>query len=80
MSKDIKRMIRFFTIAEWEAEEVFLKEQHKKGWKFKKFTLPCFYTFEKCEPEEVVYKLDFANHNSEDAESYRQMFKDEGWE
>ena len=73
-----KTMIRFFTIADYEEEEIWLREQHKKGWKLMKTILPCFYIFESCAPEDVVYRLDYKN-NTEKGD-YLQIFKDYGWE
>ena len=73
-----KTMIRFFTIADYEEEEEWLREMHKNGWKLTRTALPCFYFFEKCEPEDVVYRLDYKN-GTQDSE-YMQMFKDYGWE
>jgi hypothetical protein len=73
-----KLKIRFFTIADYEEEERWLRSQHRKGWKFIKMTPPCFYTFEECEPEDVIYRLDYKN---EDATiEYKQLFLDFGWE
>ena len=59
--KTTKRLFRFWTIADFEAEEEFLREQHKQGWKFVKYTLPGFYTFEASTPEDVIYQLDFTD-------------------
>lgn len=70
--------IRFYTIADFIEEEIWLREQHKAGWKLVKMTPPCFYTFEKCEPEDVIYRLDYKN-NTENAD-YMQMMADYGWE
>ena len=72
-----KTMIRFFTIFDYEEEENWLREQHKKGWKLIKMKL-CFYVFEKCTLEDVIYRLDYKN-NTENS-SYYQMFQDYGWE
>ncbi len=73
-----KTKIRFFTIADYEDEELWLRKQHQNGWKLVKMTPPCFYTFEECEPEDVVYRLDFKN--GEQTEEYLQMLTDFGWE
>ena len=73
-----KTVIRFFTIADFEEEEIWLREQHKAGWKLVKMTPPCLYRFEACEPEDVIYRLDY--RNSEQTEEYMQMVKDFGWE
>lgn len=77
--KTTKTMIRLFTIADYEEEEAFLRRQHQAGYRLKKFTLPCFYKFEACEPEDVVYRLDF-RESEENDETYDQMFADYGWE
>ena len=73
-----KTVIRFFTIADYEEEEVWLRSQHKNGWKLLRMTPPCFYIFEKCTPEDVAYRLDYKNHG--ETGSYFQIFKDYGWE
>ena len=75
---DKKMMIRFFTIADYEEEEIWLCQQHKRGWKLMKTVLPCFYFFESCMPEDVVYRLDYKN-NTENSD-YLQLFQDYGWE
>ena len=73
-----KTFIRFFTIADYEEEETWLRQQHSAGWKIVKMTPPCFYVFESCEPQDVIYRLDFKN--SEQTEEYMQMLRDFGWE
>lgn len=73
-----KTMTRFFTIADYEEEEIWLREQHKQGWKLVKTVLPCFFIFERCKPEDVVYRLDYKN-NTENSD-YLQIFADYGWE
>lgn len=73
-----KTLIRFFTIADYEEEEIWLTDQHKKGWRLIKMIVPCFYIFEKCTPENVAYRLDYKN--SLDENGYFQIFKDYGWE
>ena len=54
-----KTVTRFFTIADFIEEEKWLREMHNQGWKLSKMTPPCFFTFESCEPEDVIYRLDF---------------------
>lgn len=78
--KQYKRLFRFWTIADFETEETFLREQHKQGWKFIKYTLPGFYTFEACTPEDVIYQLDFTDTGCNANTAYLQMFADYGWE
>ena len=73
-----KTIVRFFTVADYEEEEIWLREQHKNGWKLAGLTPPCFYHFESCEPQDVIYRLAF--QNSEQTDEYMQMLKDFGWE
>ena len=73
-----KTFTRFFTIADYEEEEMWLRKQHQSGWKLAKMTFPCFYTFESCEPEDVIYRLDYKN--SGQTSDYMQMAEDFGWE
>ena len=54
-----KTVIRFFTIADYEDEEIWLHNQHMNGWKLVKMIPPCFFIFEKCTPAEVAYRLDY---------------------
>ena len=57
--KDTKTMLRFYTIADFREEEIWLREEHRNGWKLTKMRPPCFFRFEKCEPEDVIYRLYF---------------------
>lgn len=78
--KDKKTEFRYFTIADWEKEQEYLQNQHKKGWKFTGVSFPGLYRFEACEPEEVVYQLDYNPEGIAHKEEYVQMFRDCGWE
>ena len=78
--KNTKTLFRFFTLFEYEDEEAFLENQHKNGWKAIGYKLPGFYKFEKCEPDEVTYRIDFTNENGAKNPEYQQMFADNGWE
>ena len=78
--KSFKTTLRYFTIAEWEKEQEYLRREHNKGWKFTGVTLPGFYHFEKCQPEDVVYQLDYNPEGTDHKEEYVQMFQDCGWE
>lgn len=75
-----KMKLGWFTVPEWEKEQEWLRKQHKKGWKLINATLPCFYTFEECSPEDVVYQLDYNQEGLENRGEYIQMFHDCGWE
>lgn len=73
-----KLMIRFWTIADYIEEENWLRKMHNNGWKFNKCIAPCFYTFESCEPEDVIYRLDYKNRT--ETNDYIRMTEDYGWE
>ena len=80
-----KNVYRIVTIADYEREAVFLGEMHAKGWKLKELrysylVVAVKYTFEKCQPEQVVYQLDFYPMKKSERASYLQLFKDCGWE
>lgn len=78
--KDIKTELRFFSIPQWKKEERYLREQHKKGWRFVRVGGLCLYHFERCQPEDVVYQLDYNPDSTAQKSEYVQMFQDCGWE
>ena len=73
-----KTVVKWFDITMHEEEQEWLREMHKQGWK-----LQCvrgvIFTFASCEPEDVVYQLDY-HSELEDKSDYLQMFMDCGWE
>ena len=73
-----KTLLRIFTIADYEEEERWLRTRHRNGWKLVRMIPPCFYIFESCKPEDVIYRLDYKN--SEQTPEYMQMLEDFGWE
>lgn len=75
-----KTKFGWFTIPEWEKEENWLREQHKNGWKLIKATPLGLYRFEQCEPEDVIYQLDYNQEGMDHLSEYIQMFRDCGWE
>ena len=80
-----KIVYRIFTIADYEREALYFREMHAKGWKLRKvsYSILLFvvkYTFEKCQPEQVSYQLDFYPMEKSEKASYLQLFKDCGWE
>ena len=80
MSKDKKTVFKWFTIFQYEKEQEYLGKMHAKGWKLKRVSGLGFYHFVKCEPEEMVYQLDYNQGGTDNQEEYLQMFKDCGWE
>lgn len=77
---ETKKQFKYFTIFEYEKEQTYLREMHKSGWKFIKVTGLGIYHFEKCEPEDVIYQLDYNQEGLANKDEYVQMFKDCGWE
>lgn len=79
MSK--KRLkLGWFMVPDWKREEEWLRKQHRSGWALVSYFPPCFYTFQRCEPEDVVYQLDYNEQGLREKTSYVQMFRDCGWE
>ena len=78
--KTRKTIFRFYTIADYDEEAVFLNARHREGWKLVGVTFLGFYHFEACEPEDVSYQLDFPDEPPADNAYYLQMFQDYGWE
>ena len=82
---DKKIVYRIATIADYDREALYLRKMHAEGWKLKEVTysnlvVAVKYTFEKCQPEQVSYQLDFYPMKKSERASYLQLFKDCGWE
>ena len=80
-----KVVYRIATIADYDREALYLRKMHGEGWKLKEVSysnlvVAVKYTFEKCQPEQVVYQLDFYPMKKSERASYLQLFKDCGWE
>lgn len=69
---------KIFLLPDYEKEGEYLTQMHSVGWKLEKV---CGYSqhFVKCEPENVVYKLDYVPVNTNYVE-YIKMYSDYGWE
>ena len=74
-----KKQFRWFTIFEYEKEQDYLREMHKSGWKFVKVKGLGMYYFEKCDPQDVVYQLDYNKDGLAHKDEYLRMFDDCGW-
>ena len=74
------REFHYWVLSEYEQEEEYLRRMHNQGWKLAQIDLPGFYTFERCQPEDVVYKLDFRSLRGEDKEAFLSMYREYGWE
>ncbi len=77
---ETKKEFKIFTIVQHKEEEQYLRKQHNAGWKFVKVTGIGMYHFEKCQPEDVVYQLDYNTEGSSDKAEYIRMFADCGWD
>ena len=80
-----KVIYRIATIVDYDREALYFREMHVKGWKLKEVSysnlvVAVKYTFEKCQPEQVSYQLDFYPMKKSERASYLQLFKDCGWE
>ena len=80
-----KVVYRIATIADYDREALYFRKMHAEGWKLKEVTysnlvVAVKYTFEKCQPEQVSYQLDFYPMKKSERASYLQLFKDCGWE
>lgn len=70
---------RFYNVFQYDLEEKFLADMHRKGYVFEEISFPTIYTFSKRSPEEMTYKLKF-NRKIDDQANYIQLMKDYGWE
>lgn len=75
-----KTEVRFFDITEHEKEQEYLRRRNQEGWRFVHVYMPGIYLFEGCEPEDVVYQLDYNKDGTAHKDEYVQMFEDCGWE
>lgn len=78
--KKTKKEFKYFTIFQYEQEQEYLSDMHKQGWKFVRIGGIGVYHFEECEPDDVVYQLDYNKEGRANKESYVGMFEDCGWE
>ncbi len=75
-----KKELKYFSIFHHEKEQDYLREMHRHGWKFVKVSGLGVFHFEECEPQDVVYQLDYNQEGISHREEYVQMFRDCGWE
>ena len=75
-----KKQFKWFSIFDYDKEQDYLREMSKSGWKFTKVTVFGVYHFEKSEPADVVYQLDYNKEGLEHKEEYLKMYEDCGWE
>lgn len=76
----LKKEFRYFTIFEYEKEQVYLRRMQQSGWRFVRVSGLGIYRFEPCTPEDVIYQLDYNPEGLAHKEEYLKMFRDCGWE
>lgn len=77
MKQTLSKFKLFLSI---EKEEAWLEEMSRKGWHLVK-TPGLSYTFEKGEPEERTYRIDFRFFNKQsEMDEYLTLFEDSGWQ
>ena len=77
---ETKKELKFFSINQHKDEEAYLRRMHQEGWKFVKVDWLGLYHFVKCEPEDVIYQLDYNKEGIANKSEYIRMFADCGWE
>lgn len=77
---ETKKEFKFFTIFEHQKEEIYLRQQHNSGWRLIKVNCLGVYHFEKCQPEDVIYQLDYNQQAATSKGEYIRMFSDCGWD
>ena len=80
MEMTTKQERKIFTITEYDREQEYRCKRHKEGGKITAVTGYGMYHFEQCEPEDVVYQLDYNIEGNINHEEYTRMFEDCGWE
>lgn len=68
-------MRRFRLYFDKDKEIAWLNEMAAQGWAMTGF-FAGVYTFEKCEPGQYVYQVDFGDHFGHVSENYRELMKD----
>ncbi|HEL2109917.1 TPA: DUF2812 domain-containing protein [Streptococcus suis] len=77
---ETKTECKVFFITDFNQQAQYLTEMHRKGWRLTKIRWNFFYHFEKCQPEDIAYQVDFKESKNKDRESYLRMYEDYGWE
>lgn len=75
-----KKAFKYFNIMQYREEEEYLRSMHRSGWKLVRISGLCIYHFEQCEPQDVIYKLDYNKDGIRHKAEYVKMFNDCGWE
>lgn len=77
MSANTVNVFKFFWADQDEAQEVWLREMASQGLHLKSLNVFCRWTFEKGEPADVAYRVDFPGKKDP---HFNQLLQDAGWE
>jgi hypothetical protein len=72
--------IRWFWPWQDDREEAWLTGLSLEGWHLSGFGFPCVYYFQKGDPKNFTYRLDYQSPRMQDRQTYLQLFQDAGWE
>ncbi|MFE8700760.1 DUF2812 domain-containing protein [Cytobacillus sp. FJAT-54145] len=73
-----KKVFKIFWAWQDSNEEVWLNQMAKEGWALRSYKY--LYTFDKAEPDNYIYKLDYKANKDDDLDEYKMIFQDAGWE
>lgn len=73
-----KKVFKMFPVWQDNKEEEWLTQMAKEGWGLKKYRM--LYHFEKIEPANHIYKIDFKGTKNSDLDEYKAIFNHAGWE
>lgn len=79
MQPQTVRRFKWFWAWNDDREEAWLEEMSRQGLHLRSLGLPGFYYFERGEPDDYAYRLDF-NTSHKDRANYLTIFNDAGWE
>ena len=81
MSTERETKVRWRLFWAWddEKEEAWLREMARQGWHLRRPAL-LRYVFDRGEPADIVYKLDYNVLLRDRGEEYEALFRDAGWE
>ncbi|MCH4014919.1 MAG: DUF2812 domain-containing protein [Solobacterium sp.] len=78
MKKTVKTACRGYFLTDYEDKEKWLHEMNRQGWQLTAAPFPYFYRFEKTEPQDIIWRLEF-HPEAENREDYISMAEDYGW-
>ncbi len=80
MTAEVMTKLKVFWAWQDEQEEAWLRAMANRGWHLISIKVPGIYRFQRGEPKDVAYRMDFTMTRGEKYEEYLQLFRDAGWE